>query len=333
VGCEASHTLGHPIVVKSAYQFMTNSNQYVAVAVVPFLSEIKRHLVLFDKVAVVYGTQDWHFRKKDPSLAADLDWLENKDLVFRTEEFLKRECGFEILFDRTANRGKRLIVNVLDEGKMPLSKLQELREVHMGKEFLSKFQGKTIGHIMDSMQDMSCRWEAQRIARELRVQTVSLSSPHPEVSELLGVDTSPGNVVRVVLKDMPEPSDTTSLEEILEFRQDPESAKKMFAFRRWIKTMMSKDLPPTEISEELEWLEHQYEEHMRFHHMKIKKGVLQIVVTAAGEVSEDLIKLRFGKLSKALFSMSQKNIELMEAEMNAPGREIAYIVNARKRFG
>ena len=97
--------------------------------------------------------------------------------------------------------------------------------------------------------------------------------------------------------------------------------------------MMSKDLPPTEISEELEWLEHQYEEHMRFHHMKIKKGVLQIVVTAAGEVSEDLIKLRFGKLSKALFSMSQKNIELMEAEMNVPGREIAYIVNARKRFG
>lgn len=311
---------------------MISSNQYIAVAVIPFLPEIKRHLVLFDKVAVVYGNQDWHFRKSNPSLAADLDWLENKELLFRTEEFLNRECGFEVLFHRAAKPGRRLVVRVLDEDKLPLSKVQEIREMHMGEEFLSKFNGKTIGYIMDSMQDMSCRWEAQRIAKSLGAQTVSLSSPCPEVSELLGVDTSPGKVVRIVLKDMPAPSDTTSLEEILEFRQDPESAKKMFALRRWIKTMMSRDLPLTEISEELEWLEHQYEEHMRFHHMKINKGVLQIVVTAAGEVTEDLLKLRFGKLSKALFSVSQKKIELMEAEMNAPGREIAYVVNARKRF-
>ena len=50
-------------------------------------------------------------------------------------------------------------------------------------------------------------------------------------------------------------------------------------------------------SQELEWLVHQYEEHMRSHELKFKRGVLEIVVTIAAEIAEDLVKIRLGELS------------------------------------
>jgi hypothetical protein len=40
-------------------------------------------------------------------------------------------------------------------------------------------------------------------------------------------------------------------------------------------------------SQELEWLVHQYEEHMRSHELNFKRGVLEIIVTIAAEIEED----------------------------------------------
>ena len=55
--------------------------EYIAVAPESLFSGIKRQLLLFDKVAVVHDDRDWRFREKNPSLAADFDWLENNGLI------------------------------------------------------------------------------------------------------------------------------------------------------------------------------------------------------------------------------------------------------------
>ncbi len=106
----------------------------------------------------------------------------------------------------------------------------------------------------------------------------------------------------------------------------------MFALHRWVKTMVSKNKRPNETAEELEWLAHEYQQHMRLHEMKVNRGILEIVVTTSGQVAEDLVKVRWGKLSKLPFSVTQRKIDLMEAQLKAPGREIAYIVKAHKAF-
>ena len=72
---------------------------------------------------------------------------------------------------------------------------------------------------------------------------------------------------------------------------------------------------------------------MRLHEMKVNRSALELTVTTAAELGEDLVKLRWGNLSKRLFSLPHRKIDLLEAEMNAPGREIAYVVQARKVFG
>jgi hypothetical protein len=303
-------------------------NQYIAVAVESVLPDIKRHLVLFDKIAVVHTQdRDWTFRTKDSSLAADLDWLESKGVVFRVEEFLNQECGFEFARRRKGDRRKGVFIVPV---KIPRQKIGEMRHDLLGLPFLEKFDGKTIRDISAGFDDLSCRWEAQRLAGSMDVRAVSLFPPRPEVTELLGINTAQGDVLRVVLKDIPEPSALTSLDEILEFRQEPESKEKIFAFRRWVQSMITKRVPEKEIGEELEWLTHQYEEYMRLHRLKIRRGVIEIVITTTAKIAEDLVKIRWGDLSRSLFSLSHRKLELMEAELNAPGRELAYLIHARK---
>jgi hypothetical protein len=46
-----------------------------------------------------------------------------------------------------------------------------------------------------------------------------------------------------------------------------------------------------------------------------------------------LVKFQWSKIAKKLFEVRHKQIELMKVEITAPGREVAYIVKARERFG
>jgi len=334
--------------------------EYVAVTSPSLLSNIKRQLVLFDRVAVVHGDIDWDFREENPSLAADLDWLENQGIVFRAKDFLEQGCG--LVFTTTNNEGGSVLgVGMAKEGEVQNIRVKfaqlpkyngkgelilrsagekqkvALPEDHiigqqLPRAFSQRVPRVTFTEVMEGMDDLACRLEAQNIATSMNVHAVSLSSPHPLISDLLGVKAGPGDVVRVSVNNMPEPSDTTSLEEIVRFRQDPESKNKMVRLRRWVQTMMTKELSENEVTEELEWLVHQYEEHMRFHEMKFKRGVLEIVVATVAEIAEDLVKIRLGKLSRLPFTLSHRKIDLLEAELKAPGREIAYVVHARKEF-
>jgi len=68
------------------------------------------------------------------------------------------------------------------------------------------------------------------------------------------------------------------------------------------------------------------------HKMKTKKGVLETFVTVGAEIAEDILKIKWGRLAKLLFTVSGQKLELMEAEMNAPGRDIAYLIHAREAF-
>jgi len=53
------------------------------------------------------------------------------------------------------------------------------------------------------------------------------------------------------------------------------------------------------------------------------------VVTAA-ELAEDFVKVKWGKLAKGLFDLTHERIELREAELKAPGRELAYLDAAKR---
>jgi hypothetical protein len=71
---------------------------------------------------------------------------------------------------------------------------------------------------------------------------------------------------------------------------------------------------------------------MEIHHLKTSLSFVDVLLITPLEILEDLVKFKWSKLAKGLLSVNQRQVDLMEAEMKAPGRECAYVFDARKRF-
>jgi hypothetical protein len=140
------------------------------------------------------------------------------------------------------------------------------------------------------------------------------------------------HVVQIVLNGLPTPDDQTSWEQIVEFRSDPDSKSKFLDLRHWMSEMARADHTPAELEEKLEYLMSQYQRHMQLHKMKTNSGVLETTVVTTGEIVENLVNIKWGKLAKMLFSFRERKIALLEGELTSPGSEIAYMIKARERF-
>jgi hypothetical protein len=86
------------------------------------------------------------------------------------------------------------------------------------------------------------------------------------------------------------------------------------------------------MKEEIEVLLDEYEEHMKLHRMKVNKGATETLLTVAGKVAEDFVKLKWGELAKVPFILRERKLSLLDAEKSAPTREPAYISIAKRRF-
>lgn len=153
-----------------------------------------------------------------------------------------------------------------------------------------------------------------------------------QIGDAFASGTAP--VLEVILKSMPIPDDKTPWEDIIEFRSDPESMKRLRRLRVWVRKFAKATTATSlaEMKEEIEALLDEYEEHMKLHRMKVNKGATETLVTVAGEVAEDLVKLKWSELAKLPFILRERKISLLEAEAKAPNRELAFISMARSRF-
>ena len=286
------------------------------------LKRLKTHLLLVDEIAIVQGVDesgDWDVRKEDPRLAADLDWLQDRGVVW----------GAHASSDATVNIGEVRF----SEGRVILSLSSDPATIRLTSSSFPSAPPMRISELLDALFDTCCRLECQRLEESRPVQAISLHPPSARVGRPLGLKSTPGDVLSIVFKAMPEPDWDVSLEDVLEFRDDSQARCSLLGLRKWMGAFSAGSASPGECAQELEWLLHQYEGYMRLHHMKIRKGTLETFITIGAEVAEDLVKIKWGKLPKLLFVASSRKIELMDAEMKAPGREIAYLVRAREHFG
>lgn len=146
--------------------------------------------------------------------------------------------------------------------------------------------------------------------------------------------TGDSDVIKVVLEELPEPDfETTPWEQILDFRKDAETKKLLGYFRHWINRAIRKHVTFNELSEELEYYCNKYEEHIRVQKMKVNYGILETLLMIPAEMLEGLIRLKPTQTVQALFAFKKQRVQLREAELKAPGRDIAYLIRAKRRFG
>ncbi len=297
-----------------------------------YSTHLKQHALLFNQIGIlrlenlrqimssVADREDNRLdliRPEIQTFISDTEWLEENEIIFepKIETELKEKDILTILQTNSI-----VASEIRDLNKAIKDKLNEQEP----KDFLDKHNSakETDGIIL---RMMSLVMEVSRKA------TVTTTLPYFEYARKLP-NTSISDVAQIVINKLPLPDNTTPWEKIADYRDNSENQKSLLALRRWIRKTTSQNLPINEVEEELEWLINEFQNHMKLHKMKENTETLEVMVKAPLEVIENLLKLKLSKIPEPLFALKKRQINLMEAELNAPGREMSYIIKTNDTF-
>jgi hypothetical protein len=139
------------------------------------------------------------------------------------------------------------------------------------------------------------------------------------------------SVLEVALTALPAPDESSAWEDILNFKADLHD--KQWGFRRFLRSLSLKQPTESEVRDEIEWMVNEYAKAMHVHNLKASPAFFEAYVIPGLEFIEDIVKFKWSKIAKGVVAVKKRKVELLEAEMKAPGKECAYVFEARKRFG
>ena len=258
--------------------------------------------------------------------------------------FLKHQL---MLFDRfhvlfTGSRQRELDQDVKPRMEKALVQYLEKRGVvrivsmsAVNNLFLARLEmhrGSDLEELLATRDDFYLRTVATAIS-EQDLETVALCRKPlptkfsaPSLEKQVSLETT----IRVAVNALPMPSELNAVDDILNFKVDLRD--KRWTFRRFLRDLATKQQTEGEIKDEIEYLTRQYERLMEIHGLKATRGSFEVYILPVIEVAEDLAKMNWTKIAKSALEVSKMNIELMREELTAPGRECAYVFEARKRF-
>lgn len=141
------------------------------------------------------------------------------------------------------------------------------------------------------------------------------------------------SAIRVIFNALPTPDDSTSWEDILDYRRDPAVFSAFARLRHWASETVRSGLPERELAQKLEYELHTYEDALRLHGIKARLQTLEALIATPLEIAENLVTLKWGEAAKALFAVGKQKIEVLESEQRLTGRDLHFLVVAKKRFG
>ncbi|MHB1088853.1 MAG: hypothetical protein ACYC19_08850 [Acidimicrobiales bacterium] len=163
-------------------------------------------------------------------------------------------------------------------------------------------------------------------AAELQLLSKSFLGPN------LLADGRQTKVLEVVVEGLPSPGNDVALDELLSFARDPDNREKNLRLRLWMQRIASGTASANEIYSEFESLRNDFSTSMKSAKMKTDNRPLLLAVTLPFDVIDDLAHLKFGDAAREFFRFSNRKGNLLETELTAPGRELAYIDAASARF-
>ena len=136
---------------------------------------------------------------------------------------------------------------------------------------------------------------------------------------------------QIILKSFPTPPEGMPWQDLLAFRNDPETKSHLRRLRIWLRQRASESArTPAEWKDEIEELVHQYRSYMKVQHRKFGETTLSTILVAGAEVLKNAASPNFGEAIKNIFEIRTRRLDLTEAELAAPGRELAFITKAQE---
>ncbi len=328
----------------------------------------KQDILLFDKIGVV-RLEAGLSELRDPEIAAGLEYLVQNEVLFDakyspTKKPTENSAEQYLIEAGTISATVAMLAAEVSSDRTLLDRLTIQSEVC---EFISRLMtakvinidrvADSVVRIFDDIKNQGVDLEASlgklgpRMSEKLpetvvrllclelskgqAVEATPMIQPSAERDTLLG-PSAEGVVIEIVLQSLPLPGPDTPLEAIVEFRGDPELRRKFQALRLWMRKMTSRISTANgqlkEVEQELEQLVHEYEQHMRVHQLRVNKTLFETSAVFVAGLIEDTLKLRLESAAKRVFIQRSRKIQLLEAELSAPGKEVSFIVAARRRF-
>ena len=321
---------------------------------------LKRQALLFDRIGILEVT---NIQERGSELSNSINWLIEQQVLFYMSrklnlDFLKGEKpelrAYVAELERWQSDIKdRQVVKVLVRTEQTLEKLErELKQLRAEIKTITNEDEKLtlIKRFSAAVKDMKgtkeflekevpnmergasivTRLHAMQMEALDKVRAIPLLSVENYRAEI--PTSNKHEVIEIVLNKLPLPNASTPWEAILDYRNDNDTKKSLRALRTWISKISSKDLPAHEIEDELQFLMDEFDNHMRLHKLKADTEALQTLVKAPLGLIENLLRLKPTEILDPLFTFRKRQISLMEAEINAPGREIAYIFKTKELF-
>ena len=132
--------------------------------------------------------------------------------------------------------------------------------------------------------------------------------------------------------------ESTAWEQILEFRSDERVQAFHRALRAWILAAGTSEKPVGVVAGEIELALAQYALYMKEYRIARAMGTLQAVIKGAALGAVAGIGINeaaaiVGSVGSVVVTLRRRQADLLQAELTAPGAELAYISKARERFG
>ncbi len=287
-------------------------------------AEPKKWFLSFDQVITANLNRQWAKAKtiiKDQHLINDMEWLIEKEFVIESPyEFDLSNISSKKYLDYFLYVGE---INMEIDLKTLPEKLKKLSSNERQIELLKvldfyKRSGSEVGR-------------ANSIALNKRgIKNIPITVCYSEYKKA-GV-TEQTDVLNIAINSVSFPDDSVPWDDLVEFKNDPETKLKFIRLKRWAKKVAEQNLDHKEIQEEINDLLFEYNLHMDHFKFKKKQTTFQNLLVTTGTVAENLLKLKFGKIASGVFSIKTSKMELLDEERKAPGNELAYLSSVGGRY-
>jgi hypothetical protein len=292
-----------------------------------FTDTLKREVLFFDRIAYPGLVTSLNLLRSGPNMrlryggfADELETLADQGIAF--DPYADGDPPFPISGELAR------LMNQYNERHQPVLALARAAQVEFSA---GRVSATTALDEIDRGMSELFGWGARINAMILREQQNIAATPLCPL-EMLSASTpftaQREDVVQLVIDGVPVPSDTTPLSDVLAFREEARSNGWLQGLRVWMNDVANTERPINEVSDRLEYLVNQYETALSHHRMTRDTTMLETFIFPANGVVDYLTKL-----GSKLFTTRRAQLELLKAERELPGREVAYVVRAAERFG
>lgn len=303
---------------------------------------LKKELLFFDKIII--DEELYVQNTKNIELLSQLAGIkigQNISYWNSSLEFLEDKGVIEFLdFNKFLSESKNVLseqqLKVLTDSKSFNHGLidikNSLKELHEMGTKKAKFK-----NIDENINALKKLFQHQFTNEEIRTQLYSemanlvfkeknftpIYFEFPEAIEYQKKNTN--DAVSFILKKIPLPSEQTTFEKILEFKNNEDCMLKLQRLRKFSNEL---DITPENFKfkeEEFVYLLNEYKNHISNLDIKFKDSKIQIIVVQSAKFIENLLKLNWSDIAKSVFDIKKHKAEYLIAESKAPGKELAYI--------